>query len=69
MLEEGGLQKQFGTGLKESSSGKRKKKSSILPSHQTLIGRAVKINTATSKNGKSFEPKRKRIRSDTFGFY
>lgn len=51
VLEKGGLPKQFGTGR-----GRRRRKA--LPSHQTLIGRAV-VPTTTKK----------RIRTDTFGLY
>lgn len=85
LLAEGGLPKQFGTGatvggdigdsrIKKVNRRKKQTKkydqNSFLPSHQTLIGRAVKVsNPKTGKNDKSFGQKSKRIRSDTFGFY
>jgi hypothetical protein len=53
LLENAGLEKQFGTGKR---SIKRKK--NILPSHQTLIGHAVTKPLA-----------KKRIRSDAFGLF
>lgn len=60
LLEKGGMPKQFGTGRR------RKKRLALLPKHQMLIGREVR---KPIKKDKSFSPKPKRIRSDTFGFY
>lgn len=55
VLEQGGLPKQFGTGIKRRASRKK-----TILNHQMLIGRAITKPLAHSK---------KRLRSDAFGLY
>lgn len=61
VLEQGGLPKQFGTGLKKSIKRRASRKQSItFPNHQTVIGTTISKPLAYSK---------KRLRSDAFGLY
>lgn len=57
VLAQGGLPKQFGTG-KKGIKRKSITKNSIIPPHQTIIGRTVNKPAA-----------KKRIRSDAFGLF
>lgn len=59
VLEQGGLPKQFGSGLRKNSI-KRRRSSAFIPTHQTIIGRTITKPLAHSK---------KRLRSDAFGLY
>jgi hypothetical protein len=59
VLEKGGLPKQFGGGRRIKGRGKSQK-ASLIPTHQTIIGSAIKAPIAKS---------RKRLRSDVFGLY
>lgn len=59
ILEKSSLPKQFGTGRKNIKR-KTKNKKSIIPKHQTIIGRAVTKPIINPK---------KRLRSDAFGLY
>lgn len=83
LLEKSGIPKQFGTGLRRLSTIKgprKRRRSSVKFSHQTLIGPppipSIKSSKTTAPTGSttttpnnSNHKRNKRQRSDTFGFY